>query len=149
MTKKQKVVVYAVENDKLLVFRHVDFSYEEVGIQVPAGSVREGESFTDAALRELKEETGFDCFEIVSEIGADTYDMSPYRAELQERHFFLAKPTAELPERWGSQEDHDGEQEPTRFECFWIPLAQAHVLQSAQSIFVGSVSQILSSEMEK
>nr|SPS05226.1 conserved protein of unknown function [Candidatus Nitrotoga fabula] len=139
MIKKQKVVVYAVRSNQLLVFRHVDFSYEEVGIQVPAGSVREGESFADAALRELKEETGFDCFEIVSEIGTDTYDMSPYRSELQERHFFLARTTTDLPERWDSQEDHDNEQEPTRFECFWIPLTQAHVLQSAQSVFISKL----------
>ncbi|GAA3710398.1 hypothetical protein GCM10023082_05360 [Streptomyces tremellae] len=41
------------------------------------------------------------------------------------------------PERWPSQEDHDGEQEPTRFECFWIPLETAHVLQSGQGALLG------------
>jgi hypothetical protein len=35
------------------------------------------------------------------------------------------------------QEDHDGEQEPTRFECFWIPLSAAHVLQSGQDALLG------------
>ena len=53
--RKQKVIVYVVKGGKLLVFRHVDFSYEEVGIQVPAGSLREGESAQDAALRELRD----------------------------------------------------------------------------------------------
>lgn len=41
------------------------------------------------------------------------------------------------PERWLSQEDHDGEQEPTRLECRWIPLAAAHVLQAGQSAMLG------------
>ena len=38
MTKK-KVIVYVVKDEKLLVFRHVDFSYEEVGVQVPGGTI--------------------------------------------------------------------------------------------------------------
>ena len=133
MTKPttQIVVVYVVKDGRLLVFRHLDFSYEEVGLQVPAGSVHPGESEQEAALRELKEETGCNNFEIVSALGTATYDMTPYREEIQERHFFLAKPTANLPERWQSREEHDGDQPPTRFECFWIPLKQAHVLQSS------------------
>jgi 8-oxo-dGTP pyrophosphatase MutT (NUDIX family) len=130
---KKKVVVYAVRDGKLLVFRHVDFSYEQVGIQVPAGSVRASETPEAAALRELREETGFDSFEVVSFLGVELYDISPYRYELQERHFYLARATADLPERWASQEDHDGQQPPTKFECFWIPIEGAHVLQAGQS----------------
>lgn len=39
---KDKVLVYVVRDGRLLVFRHTDYSYEEVGIQVPAGSIRPG-----------------------------------------------------------------------------------------------------------
>ena len=130
---KKKVLVYCVRDGKLLVFRHVDYPWEEVGIQVPAGSIRDGESVEDAALRELIEETGHDCFEIDGIIGATWYDISPYRQELQERYFVRAHPTSDLPDRWMSQENHDGDQPPTRFECFWIPLQAAHVLQTGQS----------------
>ncbi|MEJ0075257.1 MAG: NUDIX domain-containing protein [Alphaproteobacteria bacterium] len=135
MTKviKKKVLVYCVADGKLLVFRHVDFSWEEVGVQVPAGSIKEGETVEAAALRELREETGYDCFEVDEVIGTTWYDISPYRQELQERYFVRAHATAALPERWMSQEDHDGKQQPTRFECFWIPLEGAHVLQTGQS----------------
>ena len=150
---KKKVVVYVVREGKLLVMRHRDFSYEEVGIQVPAGTVEDfemettremnGESvigdtagYAHAALRELQEETGIMDFEIVKYLGAANYDISPHRNEIQERHFYLAHATKNLPERWYSQEDHDGEGEPTRFECFWVPLAQGHILQASQSAYV-------------
>lgn len=33
-----KVLCYVVREGHLLVFRHVDFSYEEVGIQVPGAA---------------------------------------------------------------------------------------------------------------
>lgn len=142
--RKQKVVVYVIKNDKLLAFRHTDFSYEEVGIQVPAGSIKEGETPEAAALRELREETGYETFQIVDPrpLGTDTYDMTPYREEIQERTFFLATPTAELPERWNSQEEHDGEQELTHFECFWIPLTAAHVLQSGQGSMLYRIPEV-------
>lgn len=136
MTTVQKVVVYVILEGNLLVFRHLDFPPEEVGIQVPAGTIRAGETPRDAALRELIEETGFDCFEIVRPLGVAPYDMTPYRYELQERHFFEARTTAPLPNRWQSVELHDGAQPPTRLECFWIPLAQAHVLQAGQGAMI-------------
>jgi 8-oxo-dGTP pyrophosphatase MutT (NUDIX family) len=120
---KDKVLCYVVRDGKLLVFRHTDYSYEEVGIQVPAGSIREGETSEAAALREAREET--------------EYDISPYRFELQHRHVFHLELTEPTPERWMSQEDHDGEQEPTHFECFWIPLEAAHILQSGQGALLG------------
>lgn len=129
---KDKVVAYVVREGRLLVFRHVDYSYEEVGVQVPAGSVRPGESAADAVLREAREETGLDGIRIVRPLGEADYDISPYRWEIQHRHFFELGLDDETPERWESQEDHDGESEPTHFECFWIPLEAAHILQSGQ-----------------
>ncbi|MET9956411.1 NUDIX domain-containing protein [Streptomyces sp. NPDC006339] len=134
---KAKALCYIVRDGKLLVHRHVDFSWEEVGVQVPAGSIRDGETPEAAALREAREETGLQNFEIVRKLGVTEYDMGPYRAEIQERHVFHLKLAEPSPERWPSQEDHDGEQEPTRFECFWIPLETAHVLQSGQGSLLG------------
>ncbi|MEV5645383.1 NUDIX domain-containing protein [Streptomyces flaveolus] len=117
---------------KLLVHRHTDFPREEVGIQVPAGSIREGEEPEAAAPREAREETGLQDFKVVRKLGVGRYDMSPYRPEIQERHVVLLELGELTPEQWASQKNHDGEQEPTRFECFWIPLETAHVLQAGQ-----------------
>ncbi|ESQ77505.1 NUDIX domain-containing protein [Asticcacaulis sp. YBE204] len=136
---KDKALVYCVEAGRLLVFRHVDYSFEEVGIQVPGGSVRSGETPEAAALRELCEETGHDTFVIERELGSDTYDITPYRAEIQNRHFYLARPTAPLPARWFAEEAHDGTAPPTRLEFFWIPLTQGHVLQSGQGALLGAI----------
>ncbi|WP_098894163.1 NUDIX domain-containing protein [Streptomyces sp. t99] len=136
-TVKDKVLCYVVRDGKLLVFRHTDYSYEEVGIQVPAGSIRPGETPEAAALREAGEETGLSDFKIVRKLGVFEYDMSPYRFELQHRHVFHVELTEPTPERWDSQEDHDGVGKPTRFECFWIPLEAGHVLQSGQGALLG------------
>ncbi|MFJ3856154.1 NUDIX domain-containing protein [Streptomyces sp. NPDC090085] len=136
-TIKEKVLCYVVRDGHLLVFRHMDYSYEEVGIQVPAGSVRADETPEQAALREAGEETGLTGFSIVRKLGVSEYDMTPYRYELQRRHVFHMELTGAAPERWASAEDHDGEQEPTRFECFWVPLKAAHVLQSGQGASLG------------
>ena len=83
---KKNVLAYCVRGDQLPVFRHVDCSWKEVGVQVPAGSIREGDAVEGAALGELREETGYACFEINGVIGTTWYDISPYREELQEIH---------------------------------------------------------------
>ncbi|MBB4914831.1 NUDIX hydrolase [Streptosporangium saharense] len=136
---REKVLCYVVRDGRLLVFRHTDHGDEEVGIQVPAGSVKPGERPEEAALREAREETGFTRFGIVRKLGEVTYDISPYRFEIQHRHVFHLELTEPTPERWASQELHDGEQEPTNFECFWIPLETAHVLQSGQGALLGAL----------
>jgi 8-oxo-dGTP pyrophosphatase MutT (NUDIX family) len=135
----QKVAVYCVKGDQLLVFRHLDYSAEEVGIQVPAGTVRAGEGLASAALRETEEETGLKGFVIEKLLGRAFYDVSPYRNEVQERFFFLASAPNLISERWYGGEDHDGTAPRTRFEFFWIPLKQGHVLQGGQGALLGMI----------
>ncbi|MFB8167246.1 NUDIX domain-containing protein [Kitasatospora purpeofusca] len=134
---REKVLAYIVRDGRLLVFRHTDHGYEEVGIQVPAGSIRPDETPEDAALREAREETGLSAFTVVRKLGETEYDLTPYRYEVQRRHVFhlaLAEPT---PERWAGEESHDGTRPPTPFECFWLPLETAHILQSGQGALLG------------
>jgi 8-oxo-dGTP pyrophosphatase MutT (NUDIX family) len=138
---REKVLVYVVRDGRLLVFRHTDYSYEEVGLQVPAGSIREGESPQEAALREAREETGLNSFTVVRKLGETEYDISPYRSEIQHRHVFHLELQEGTPERWASQEDHDGTATPTRFECFWIPLEAGHILQSGQGALLGQLCE--------
>ncbi|ARQ68019.1 NUDIX hydrolase [Streptomyces marincola] len=133
----EKALSYVVREGRLLVFRHVDHSWEEVGVQVPGGSVRPGEAPEAAALREAREETGLSGLGVVRKLGVTEYDVSPYRFEIQRRHVFHLEPARPVPERWLSREDHDGQREPHRFECFWIPLTAAHVLQSGQGALLG------------
>jgi 8-oxo-dGTP pyrophosphatase MutT (NUDIX family) len=133
---KQKAVVYCVRGEELLVFTHPETLLES-GVQVPAGTVRDGETPMAAARRELAEETGKDCFEVQALLGRTVYDQFPYREEVHERFFFLARPTAALPDRWRGQEDHDGLRPPTLFDFFWIPLRSAHVLVAGQSALIG------------
>ncbi|GLZ06618.1 hypothetical protein Acsp03_40840 [Actinomadura sp. NBRC 104412] len=138
-TVTEKALCYIVRDGRLLVFRHTGHSCERVGIQVPAGTVRPDETPEEAALREAQEETGFTGFSIVRKLGEVTYDITPYRFEIQRRHVFhvrLAEPT---PPRWAGRELHDGQGDPTDFECFWIPLEDGHVLQSGQGALLGAL----------
>ena len=134
-----KVVCYIVRDGQLLVFRHADYDLEHVGLQVPAGSIRPGESPEDAAVREAREETGLRQFSIVRKLGEIVYDISPYRYEIQHRHVFQLQVHEPTEQRWPSQELHDGHQPPTRLECFWISLRNAHILQAGQGALIGAI----------
>ena len=135
---KQKVVCYIVRDGHLLVFKHLDEAWDESGLQVPAGSIKPGETPEAAAIREASEETGLTALRLVRKVGESEYDMTPYRSETQHRHVFHIEVDEVTPERWvSSEDDPDDGSGPKRFECYWIPLAQGHALSGGQGALLG------------
>ncbi|NBI27646.1 NUDIX hydrolase [Chengkuizengella marina] len=55
------VAVLAIYNDKMIVVEQYRKPLEKNQIEIPAGKLDPGEEPKEAAIRELKEETGFDC----------------------------------------------------------------------------------------
>ncbi|ANE44399.1 NUDIX hydrolase [Deinococcus puniceus] len=53
---REKVLCFVHDGQKLLVFDHADVP--DAGVQVPAGGVEAGETPAEAAVRELREESG-------------------------------------------------------------------------------------------
>ena len=140
---RDKAHMYIVVGGHLLVIRHVGLSYERVGLQVPGGSVKPDESYEMAALREAQEETGRTDIKLLGSLGVVTYDNTPYLYQRQRRHVFYGTLTTQPPQRWPSAESNDGVGEPIPFECFWVPLADAHVLMAGQSLLVGRLTDEL------
>jgi 8-oxo-dGTP pyrophosphatase MutT (NUDIX family) len=118
---KEKVVAYITQGNKFLVFSHP--FHPEAGIQVPAGSIKTGESPAEAVLREAQEETGLDGLELRAFLGVQEYDFSPYgRAEIQRRYFFHLEFRGKTPTTWRHFENDpsEGGTEPIEFELFWV-----------------------------
>lgn len=57
--------LYGKEQDKVVLIRQYRYSIDDYIYEFPAGLVEDGEDFREAAVREMKEETGLD-FEPVS-----------------------------------------------------------------------------------
>jgi 8-oxo-dGTP diphosphatase len=135
----QKVVAYIVREGKLVVFTHAEDSrFDQSGLQVPAGTVRERELPQDAVLREAEEETDLKGLRIERYLGSGEYDARPYRDEIHVRHYFqLSLDGTDVPERWQAYERGDGDIEPIKFELYWLPLEQAHVVAAGQAAMIG------------
>jgi len=122
---RHKVVTYITQGERLLVFRHTRFP--EAGIQVPAGTMSEGESPEQAAMREAREETGLEGLEVRSYLGVRDVDMSPYGLdETHRRHYLHLTLTGDAPERWLHYENDpsDGSPAPIEFEFHWVRLPE-------------------------
>ena len=135
-----KVVCYVVHDEHILVFTHRDVPMTVTGVQVPAGTIEFGESPEQAAVRELFEETGR-CGRVVRYVGVQRYDVRPMRDEVAVRHYFqMTLPDADVTERWPA-----GESDPSiggsavAWDCWWLPMAQAHVLAGGLGGLLGAM----------
>lgn len=118
-----KVYAYVTRGNNLLVFRHIDVP--EAGIQVPGGTVKDGEDLADAALREAQEETGLKDLSVHAYLGEQIRDMSDVgRDEIHHRHFYQLLCEGEPPETWQHDETDpsDGTPHPIPLEFFWTQI---------------------------
>jgi ADP-ribose pyrophosphatase len=66
-----------ISDDEILVIKRYRHIVDSIQIEVPSGYIDEGESAKQAAIRELKEETGYSAKEVVS-IGNYTSDYTMF-----------------------------------------------------------------------
>jgi 8-oxo-dGTP diphosphatase len=115
----KKVVAFVLYEGSVAVFRQDD---EDSGLQVPAGTLREGEDPEAGALREAQEETSLTRLRVVRFLGRYQWDISPIREEIQDRHVFQLAVDDPPPRGWVSYELHDGLHPPTTLRFCWLPL---------------------------
>lgn len=145
----QKVTAYIIRpagaRAELLIFAHRD--YPDVPLQVPAGTVDEGEDLEVAARREIAEEAGLVDLRLIRKLGSRT----TYRDDLgdyEERHFFLYEPTAPTPETWDHCVTGHGEDTDLIFSYRWadwqivgelVPILAAYLTpDSVPELFIDS-----------
>ncbi|WP_016933121.1 NUDIX domain-containing protein [Rhodococcus sp. R1101] len=140
-----KAVCYVVHDDHMLVFTHRDVPLTVTGVQVPAGTIKLGESPEQAAVRELFEETGRRGH-VVRPVGLQRYDLRPVRDEVAVRHYFrMAMPGADVTERWSAGESDPATGGPVVvWDCWWLPIAEAHVLAAGLGGLLGTMLEEMS-----
>jgi ADP-ribose pyrophosphatase YjhB (NUDIX family) len=105
--------VYVEREDGLLVFNQRD--HPDAGTQVPAGGIMAGERLTDAAIREVREETGVRLLAELKLLGVHEHPDGPGRAALS--HFFRVDAPDGLPNAWEHVVTGEGEDAALVFDC--------------------------------
>lgn len=132
---KNKVVAYITHGTKLLVFAHRD--HPDIGIQVPAGTLEEGEDTESAAKREAEEETGLTNLKTVAYLGTADYDISALRPEMHHRHFYHLEAAGDVPAEWLHYEMHPsgGDAKSIAYNCYWVEISE--IGKSHPELFLG------------
>jgi 8-oxo-dGTP diphosphatase len=131
----RKAMAYITRGDELLIFRHPD--YPEAGLQVPAGTVEDGETPEAAVMREAFEETGLADLQLIGALGEQVRDMvEAGKGEIHHRYFFHLV-TADPRGAWRWYESagfHGGD--PIKLDLFFVPLASVPPLITEHDLYV-------------
>ncbi|HZV12188.1 MAG TPA: NUDIX domain-containing protein [Candidatus Kapabacteria bacterium] len=115
------IVRYRSDTPELLVFTEED----QRSVQVPKGTVNQGEPPDHAVLREVLEESGLRDIDVIEKLGVAEYMVQSGVAmdgplEQQEHHFFLLKPRHELPDSWAHIVTGKGIDSGMQFHYRWM-----------------------------
>ncbi|SHL21603.1 transcriptional regulator, TetR family [Pseudonocardia thermophila] len=115
---RPRVEAYVVRDGSVLVFTHRPTTGSEgSGLQIPGGTLHDGEEPADAVVREVHEETGL-AVEVVAPLGTATRDG-------RELHRFHVRPIGPVPQAWDHDEKGDGDAVRWTFNLFWLPIPVA------------------------
>jgi 8-oxo-dGTP pyrophosphatase MutT (NUDIX family) len=121
--------------DQLLVFDlPAEPSFSAV---VPGGRVEDGETPGEAAIRELREETGLEV-EVLRELGIQTQASWRVPALRDENHFLHATPAGPTPAEW------DHEVEGDVFHCHWMPLTADTRVYGKHGVYIPELLRSIS-----
>ena len=126
MVPRKRVVVYVEREDGLLVFDHRD--HPEAGTQVPAGGVDAGEGLIEAAIREVREETGVRLETAPTLLGTHEHLDGLGRPAVS--HFFRVDAPTGLPSFWRHVVSGDGTDAALVFDCRFDPSPELWPVQS-------------------
>jgi 8-oxo-dGTP pyrophosphatase MutT (NUDIX family) len=126
MPLRKRVVVYVEREDGLVVFDHRD--HPEAGTQVPAGGVDHGEGLIQAAIREVREETGV-CLDTEPTF-LGTHEHLDGLRQPALSYFFRAGAPERLPRVWQHVVSGDGEDAALVFDCRFDPAPELWLVQS-------------------
>ncbi len=117
MTTRTRASVLCIHEEQLLVVRLQDPQTKRIYLLPPGGKIEPGEKPAIAALREAKEETGFD---VILDESSETIIRYPFKWNGREHdcttHFFLA--------RLVSLESDPITDEDFNLGIAWLPLTQ-------------------------
>ncbi len=140
---KKKVHAYVTREKEgamqLLVFKHRDIP--EAGIQVPGGTVDEGETLEAAILREVQEESGLRHL-CIERFLADYIIHVKEKKEYQKRHFFHVTLLTDVKDSWEHIVSAGEEDEGLVFCYEWIDIAKYPELAGKQGEFLHLLDEV-------
>ena len=115
-----KANIFIISNRGLLMFSEPDFP--DIPLQVPGGTVEQGERPEECAKREFFEETGLVTAEPFIFLETIVTCSPPAR-----RHCFLLSLSTQVPQSWDHYEHHaHGQAPPILFRFIWKELSDAY-----------------------
>lgn len=105
----------AAQTHQLLVFEHAN---EDVGVQVPKGTIEDGEAPREAVVREVREESGLTEFDSIRPLSTDVWNHHE-KPKAYRRHFFHLV-ADETRDEWRHTVTGNGEDNGVVYTYFWV-----------------------------